>query len=105
VGGGVSILFRHVIVVAVLRMVLVEFPGPVATLLLNQKRKRSRPQIILLRLLGNQVRLIIAKKRIKFQASSAARRTNSYLQKLYNYKIFSWASFLRLISLKNSNFK
>ena len=25
---------------------LVEFPGPVATLLLNQKRKRARPQVI-----------------------------------------------------------
>jgi hypothetical protein len=37
---GVSILFRHLITVA-LKIGLVEFPGPVATLLLNQKRKRG----------------------------------------------------------------
>jgi hypothetical protein len=43
VGGGVSILFRHVIVVVV-KMGLVESPGPVATLLLNRSRNRGRPQ-------------------------------------------------------------
>ena len=42
-GGGVSILFRHVIVVVV-KMGLVESLGAVATLLLNQNRKRGRPQ-------------------------------------------------------------
>ena len=42
-GGGVSILFRRVILVVV-KMGLVESPGPVATLLLNQNRKRGRPQ-------------------------------------------------------------
>jgi hypothetical protein len=43
VGGGVSILFRHVIAVVV-KIGLVESPGPVATLLLNQNRKRGKPQ-------------------------------------------------------------
>ena len=41
--GEVSILFRHVIVL-VLKMGLVESLGPVATFLLNQNRKRGRPQ-------------------------------------------------------------
>ena len=42
-GGGGSILFWHVILVVV-KMGLVESPGPVATLPLNQNRKRGRPQ-------------------------------------------------------------
>ncbi len=45
VGSGVSILLWHVIVVGV-KMGLVEFSGPVETLIFNQKRKRVRQQII-----------------------------------------------------------
>ena len=60
-------------------MGLVEFPGPVATLLLNQKRKRGR-------LKNNTAELIrqpseaYSQKGITFQASSAVRKTNSYLE-------------------------
>ena len=42
-GGGDSILYRHVIVVVV-KMRLVEFPGPVETLLHNQKAKKGSSQ-------------------------------------------------------------
>ena len=76
--GGVSIYFGHVIVVTV-KMGLVEFSGPVATLLLNQKRKRGR--------LKNNTTAFIRQpseayfqKRIAFHASSAVRKTNSYLE-------------------------
>ena len=60
-------------------MGLVEFPGPVATLLLNQKNKRGR-------LKNNTAALIRqpseahSQKRIQFHLSSAVRKTNSYLE-------------------------
>ncbi len=60
-------------------MGLVEFSGPVATLLLNQKRKRGR--------LKNNTAAFIrqpseaySQKRITFKASSAFRKNNSYLE-------------------------
>jgi hypothetical protein len=60
-------------------MGLVEFPGPVATLLLNQTRKRGW-------LKNNTAALIrqpsedYFQKRITFQSSSVVRKTNSYLE-------------------------
>jgi hypothetical protein len=60
-------------------MWLVEFSGPVETLLLNQKRKRGR--------LKNNTAAFIrepseaySQKRITLQASSAFRKNNSYLE-------------------------
>ena len=59
-------------------MGLVEFPGPVATLLLNQKRKRGR-------LKNNTAGLIrqpseaYSQKGITFQASSAVRKSSTKL--------------------------
>ena len=60
-------------------MGLAEFPEQATTLLLNQTRKRGRPQ-------NNTAALIrqpseaYSQKGITFQASSASRKTNSYLE-------------------------
>ena len=58
-------------------MGLVEFPGPVATLLLNQKRGRLKNNTAAL---IRQPSEAYNQKGITFQASSAVRKTNSYLE-------------------------
>ncbi len=59
------------------KMRLVEFPGPVATLLLNQKRKIGRLKNNALALI-RQPSEAYSQKRITFQASSVVRKNDSY---------------------------
>ncbi len=71
--------FGHAIAVAV-KMGLAEFSGPVATLLLNQKRTRGRLTNNIAALYDRQPSEAYSQKRITFHLSTAVRKNNSYLE-------------------------
>ena len=60
-------------------MGLVEFLGQSLHYFLTKKEKE-----VVIKILGSQV-MLIAKERITFQATSAARRSNSYLEYILLY--------------------